>query len=273
MKLSLDPFIEKDFFNVKKEEELEESSNNDFTVKTEEGSDQSYTDDALHVKTEDESEEYPSSMTHLDDIQTAWHLEFIGICVQDLEKLLHAATFGTSKFQALTCDTCAKHRPHAGCEDCRRLRGNKWTKVCVNHAKEDDSECADCRLTRWYSQEKCRNLITKTFAALLHHCLREVYSMEMLPHIQFPYPDIVNKFTLQQLINHKESCEDFLETLWCVNGHRDGSVFFYHYGCNHRPNNTTAGFIQGLSWQLILPYGIVRALIMSPRTCIRRKGL
>ena len=90
MKLSLDPLIEKDFLNVKKEEEVEKSSNNDFTVKPEETSDQSYNDDSLHVKTEDESEEYPSSMTQDDDIQTAWHLNFIGICVQDLElSLIH----------------------------------------------------------------------------------------------------------------------------------------------------------------------------------------
>ena len=269
MKLSLDPFIQKDFFNVKKEEELEESSNNDFTVKTEEASDQSYNDDALHVKTEDESEEYPSSMTHLDDKETAWHLEFIGICVQDLERLLHAATFGTSKFQALTCDTCAKHRPHPGCKNCRRLRGNKWKQVSVDHA----TECANCSLTRWYSQEKCRNVITKTFAALLHDCLREAYAMEeILPHIEFPYPDVVGKFTLQQLREDKANCESFLESLWLVNGHVDGSAFFYQYGCKRRENNTPFAFIEGLSWHLILPYGIVRALIASPRAITPRPG-
>ena len=269
MKLSLDPLIERDFLNVKKEEEVEKSSNNDFTVKPEEASDQSYNDDFLHVKTEDESEEYPSSMTHDDDIQTAWHLNFIGICVQDLERLLHAATFGTSKFQVLTCDTCAKHRPQPGYKNCRRLKSNKRTKVCVDHT----TLCADCSLTRWHSQEKCRNEITKTFAALLHDCLREAYSMEeMLPHIEFPYPDVVGKFTLQQLVDDKANCESFLESLWLVNGHVDGSAFFYQYGCKRRENNTPFAFIEGLSWHLILPYGIVRALIMSPRAITPREG-
>ena len=201
-----------------------------------------------------------------------WHSTFIGVCIQHLEKLLHAATIklSDSDFDDIMCDACEIHKPgyRARCKDCRQ-----WKRACKQHSRGFVKSCTDCRSRRWAAQEQCRRLITKTFATVLHGCLQDVYYTIPFDDIQFPYPDIVNKFTLQQLINHKESCEDFLETLWCVNGHRDGSVFFYHYGCNHRPNSTTAGFIQGLSWQLILPYGIVRALIMSPRTCIRREGL
>jgi len=83
----------------------------------------------------------------------------------------------------------------------------------------------------------------------------------------------VKHFTLEQLIASTDHCESFLESLWAVKGHQDGSVFFYQYGCKKRAYRTPFEFIEGLSWQLILPYGLASALIANPRLMTPRSGV
>ena len=200
---------------------------------------------------------------------------YIGFCVQDLEKLLHAATLENWNFYTLICDTCSQHRPDDTCWECLTLhKGRKGAQMkrCPKHSHNPD--CDHCIQKRWDSQEQCRIVITKTFASVLHHSLKEVYSTRSpLPAIDFPYPGIVTHFTLEQLMASKDHCESFLESLWAVKGHQDGSVFFYQYGCKKRAYRTPFDFIEGLSWQLILPYGLASALIANPRLMTPRSGV
>ena len=213
------------------------------------------------------------------DRQFLLHKTFIGVCVQDLHRLLQAATFGTSEFQVITCDFCERHRPgfRAKCAACwtvsQQSKDDKWMKGCVNHSRGHNLSCDDCIWVRKHSQERCRSLVTKAFASLLHRSLQEVYSIEPLADIQFPYPGIVPAFNLSQLMETQENCENFLQSLWAVNGDANGSVFFYQYGCTHRDQITPFNYIAGVSWQLILPFGIANALIQSPRAITQRPGL
>ena len=184
------------------------------------------------------------------DMDTLLHTCFVGVIVQDLRSLFRAASLHVPDLNSITRDTCYKHWPR-----------HEWW-------------CHYCQQERWDSHERCRNLVTNAFAALLHHSLRQAYITEEFPAIQFPYPDEMKKFTLQQLRDDKDKCEEFLQSLWAVNGNQNGSVFFYQYGCfKKRFTKTPMQYIQGLSWQLVLPYGIAGALIANPHSISQRPGV
>ena len=70
-----------------------------------------------------------------------WHSTFIGVCIQHLEKLLHAATIklSDSDFDGIMCDACEIHKPgfRARCKDCRQ-----WQRACMQHSRGFEKSCA-----------------------------------------------------------------------------------------------------------------------------------
>ena len=117
------------------------------------------------------------------------------------------------------------------------------------------------------------SIVIKTFAAVMHHRLREAYKRRGCSDIKFPYPKGVQKVSLADLVADQGTCESFLQSLWCFESdHPDGSCFFYQYGVQTRTQKTPFNFIACLSWQLIVPYGIALGLITDPHSCTPRAG-
>ena len=204
---------------------------------------------------------------------------FVGLCVQDLEKLLNAGTIDKGDFGTRTCDFCDTHRPgfRNGCSDCAQVgrsgKGGKREKACRVHSLGHNKTCDECVHQRWSSQEDCRNVVTQTFAAVMHHRLRQAYRTRKYTDVKFPYPQGVEEVSLADLIEDQDNCESFLKSLWSFKScHNDGSCFFYQYGALSRLQQTPLKFIEGLSWQLIVPYGIALGLITDPRSSTPRAG-
>ena len=90
-------------------------------------------------------------------------------------------------------------------------------------------------------------------------------------------PKTIGSFTLQYLYNDKGNCEKFLQALWNAGSGQsssNGSVLFYQYGNRYIRQDCTSprDFFSQITWQLVLPYGIVSALITDPRSQKLRPG-
>ena len=68
-------------------------------------------------------------------------------------------------------------------------------------------------------------------------------------------------------------CDRFLQTLWSLKQRPHGSVYFYHWGGKQDKTKLSPWqYVADGNWNLILPYGIVNALIHDAHSTNRREG-
>jgi len=203
-----------------------------------------------------------------DDDEDVSHKAFIGVCVQNIDRLLEAATKNDFSFETVTKETCTYHTPGlrdtcTNCQTLQRGRGAGTNNACHIHRNlRYDLGCHACYDQRLKAHNECRTIVTKTFAAVLHRSLRQTYTEQELSAEEFAYPKTIGSFTLQYLYNDKGNCEKFLQALWNAgNGQSssDGSALFYQYGTKNIRQDCTNPeyFLKQISWQLVLPYGTV----------------
>ena len=121
----------------------------------------------------------------------------------------------------------------------------------------------------------CMDVCISSFAWVLHLALRRAYGgsedSDLLEY-SFHYPGVPKNFTLQCLASSAEECLAFLQSLWKVRGRKDGSVYFYTYGgARSKAKLSPWNYIAEGNWMLILPYGVVAALVRHAHSEVLRK--
>ena len=129
---------------------------------------------------------------------------------------------------------------------------------------------------RSLKQRMCVDFCIAGFAWLLHLALHRYYGQDEdyeLLETSFDYPGLTERFTLNRLMFSADDCLVFLQSLWSLQARQHGSVYFYQYGGKKDKTKLSPwAYIADGNWKLILPYGIVNALVHDARAEISREN-
>jgi hypothetical protein len=147
---------------------------------------------------------------------------------------------------------------------------------CVDHRSKYLSKCGRCQSARRSQQDRCRQLALERFSLLCHDSIARKFKDADADLLSTKFPVMAGgEYSLGRLMKDPRDCLSSLENLWASSGHSDGSSFFYNYG--HRDSVTGADkrelrtpwqYIDGMKWQVLLPYNVVVALTAGARKVV-----